>query len=243
MSNNHFTDVAAPPFMQPVVLNILSVDDDEIDRLRLKKLCRKAGMEAEFFEAANLDEMSLLLDREQFDLVFLDHNLGMDTGLDALKLLLTHEEQVQAVPIMLTSVTSYSIAVEAMRRGCADYIVKEELSTDALIKSIASAIERRALYGQLSSARASEKELKRIFQRFIVGCGPDLRLLLSRTLAGVRVVKSQARQDDSVPPSVLSDVSMLERSCKDLVAFMDDLDSVIEDTRHVTARVSPNLLQ
>ncbi|WP_261397212.1 response regulator [Leisingera aquaemixtae] len=243
MNNNHFTDVAAPPFMQPVVLNILSVDDDEIDRLRLKKLCRKAGMEAEFFEAANLDEMSLLLDREQFDLVFLDHNLGMDTGLDALKLLLTHEEQVQAVPIMLTSVTSYSIAVEAMRRGCADYIVKEELSTDALIKSIASAIERRALYGQLSSARASEKELKRIFQRFIVGCGPDLRLLLSRTLAGVRVVKSQARQDDSVPPSVLSDVSMLERSCKDLVAFMDDLDSVIEDTRHVTARVSPNLLQ
>ncbi|KIC33961.1 response regulator receiver protein [Leisingera sp. ANG-S5] len=243
MSNNRFQKGAAPPFMPPVILNILSVDDDEIDRLRLKKLCRKAGMEAEFFEAANLEEMRKLLDKEQYDLVFLDHNLGMDTGLDALKLLLSHEEQVQAVPIMLTSVTSYQTAVEAMRRGCSDYIVKEELSVDALIKSIASAIERRALYGQLSSAKASEKELKRIFQRFIVGCGPDLRLLLSRTLAGVRIVKSQARQDDSFSPAVLSDVSMLERSCKDLVAFMDDLDSVIEDTREVTARVSPTLLQ
>ncbi|WP_052257634.1 response regulator [Leisingera sp. ANG-DT] len=243
MSNNRFQKVTAPPFMPPVILNILSVDDDEIDRLRLKKLCRKAGMEAEFFEAANLEEMRKLLDKEQYDLVFLDHNLGMDTGLDALKLLLSHEEQVQAVPIMLTSVTSYQTAVEAMRRGCSDYIVKEELSMDALIKSIASAIERRALYGQLSSAKASEKELKRIFQRFIVGCGPDLRLLLSRTLAGVRIVKSQARQDDSFSPAVLSDVSMLERSCKDLVAFMDDLDSVIEDTREVTARVSPTLLQ
>lgn len=243
MSNDHLPEMKAPPFMQPVILNILSVDDDEIDRLRLRKLCRKAGMEAEFFEAANLDEMRQQLDKEQYDLVFLDHNLGMDTGLDALKLLLTHEEQVQAVPIMLTSVTSYQTAVKAMRRGCADYIVKEELSVDALIKSIASAIERRALYGQLSSARASEKELKRIFQRFIVGCGPDLRLLLSRTLAGVRVVKSQARQDDVVPPSVLADVSMLERSCRDLVAFMDDLDSVIEDTRAVTARATPNLLQ
>ncbi|UWQ79927.1 response regulator [Leisingera sp. S132] len=243
MSDNGFPEVTAPPFMQPVILNILSVDDDEIDRLRLKKLCRKAGMEAEFFEAASLDEMRRQLDQEQYDLVFLDHNLGMDTGLDALKLLLTHEDQVQAVPIMLTSVTSYQTAVEAMRRGCADYIVKEELSVDALIKSIASAIERRALYGQLSSARASEKELRRIFQRFIVGCGPDLRLLLSRTLAGVRVVKSQARQDDSFSPSVLADVTMLERSCKDLVAFMDDLDSVIDDTREVTARVSPNLLQ
>ena len=45
------------------------------------------------------------------------------------------------------------------------------------------------------------------------------------------------------PPTVLSDVSMLERSCKDLVVFMDDLDSVIEDTREFTAKASPNLLQ
>lgn len=243
MRNTQFSDMAAPPALQPVVLNILSVDDDEIDRLRLNKLCRKTGMKAEFFEAANLQEMRQHLDKEQFDLVFLDHNLGMDTGLDALKLLLAHEEQVQAVPIMLTSATSYQIAVEAMRRGCADYIVKDQLTPDALIKSIASAIERRALYGQLSSARASEQELKRIFKRFLVGCGPDLRLLLSRTLAGVRVVKSQARQDDSVPPSMLSDVSLLERSCKDLVVFMDDLESVIRETRQLTAQDTTKLLQ
>ncbi|WP_264212562.1 response regulator [Leisingera thetidis] len=243
MRNAAFSDMAAPPVLQPVMLNILSVDDDEIDRLRLNKLCSKAGMRAEFFEAANLDEMRQQLDKEHFDLVFLDHNLGMDTGLDALKLLVTHEEQVQAVPIMLTSATSYQIAVEAMRRGCADYIVKDELTTDSLIKSIASAIERRALYGQLSSARASEQELKRIFRRFIVGCGPDLRLLLSRTLAGVRVIKSQARQDGSVPPATLSDVSMLERSCKDLVVFMDDLESVIDETRQVTGKNTPSLLQ
>ncbi|MBQ4823596.1 response regulator [Leisingera sp. HS039] len=243
MRNASYSDMTAPPALQPVILNILSVDDDEIDRLRLSKLCRKAGMKAEFFEAANLEEMRQQLEIEQFDLVFLDHNLGMDTGLDALKILLTHEEQVQAVPIMLTSMTNYQIAVEAMRRGCADYIVKEELSADTLIKSIASAIERRALYGQLSSARASEKELRRIFKRFIVGCGPDLRLLLSRTLAGVRMIKTQARQDDTVPSAILSDVSLLERSCKDLVVFMDDLDSVISDTREITAKANPSLLQ
>lgn len=243
MSNTQFSNRGVPPVLQPVNLNILSVDDDEIDRLRLNKLCRKAGMTAEFHEAATLEEMRQRLDDEQFDLVFLDHNLGMETGLDALRLLVSHEDQVQAVPIMLTSATNYHIAVEAMRRGCADYIVKDELTTDSLMKSIASALERRALYGQLSSARASEKELRRIFQRFIVGCGPDLRLLLSRTLAGVRVIKSQARQDGSLPPPILSDVSMLERSCKDLVVFMDDLDSVIDDTREFTAKVSPNLLQ
>lgn len=216
---------------RPLLLNVLSVDDDEIDRMRLRKICRSAGLQIDFHEAANLQEMRQKLEEEFFDLVFLDHNLGMDTGLDALKILVTHEDQVQAVPIMLTSATSYQVAVEAMRKGCADYIVKEQLSVDALIKSVTSAIERRALYGQLSSSRASEKELKRIFERFMMGCGPEMRVLLSRTLAGLRVIKSQARVGEGADPVHLSDLSALERSCKDMVVFMDDVETVVHDCR------------
>ena len=116
----------------PGILNILSVDDDQIDRMRLKKTCQKAGLSIEFHEAANLHEMRTKLDEIYFDLIFLDHNLGMDTGLDALKIVMCHEDQVQAIPIMLTSSTDYQIAVDAMRQGCADYIVKEELSDSSV---------------------------------------------------------------------------------------------------------------
>lgn len=227
----------------PVMLNVLSVDDDEIDRLRLKTLCRKAGLTFDFHEAANLQDMRRKLDDAPFDLVFLDHNLGMDTGLEALQILQAHEDQVRALPIMLTSSTNYQIAVKAMRQGCADYIVKDELTVDALIKSVASAIERRALYGELSAARASEAELKRVFERFLMGCGPEIRVLLRRMLAGVRAIKSQAREGGDVDPAVLSDFSLLERSCKDLVVFMDDLETVLGKGRQVSGGEMPRQLQ
>ncbi|KIC13691.1 response regulator [Leisingera sp. ANG-Vp] len=228
---------------QPVLLRVLIVDDDEVDRLRLQKICSKAGLMTDFHEAANLQEMRRKLDVDSFDLVFLDHNLGMDTGLDALKILLAHEDQVQAIPIMLTSSTSYQLAVEAMRRGCADYIVKEELSVDSLIKSVAAAIERRALYGQLTSAKRAETELKQVFHRFMAGCGPELRVLLRRALASVRVIKSEAKSDGAFNPEALSDFSLLERSCKDLVVFMDDLETVIAEGWALSYSERPSSLQ
>lgn len=241
MSNMQAPEYPQPETQGPVILNVLSVDDDPIDRMRLKKTCRKAGLVVEFHEAANLQQMREKLDGTYYDLVFLDHNLGMDTGLDALKILLSHEDQVQAIPIMLTSLTNYQIAVEAMRQGCADYIVKEELSVDALVKSVASSIERRALYSQLSSTRRSENELKQIFQRFMVSCGPELRILLRRTLASVRVVKTEAKTAETVDLNMLSDFSLLERSCNDLVVFMDDLETVVGDSMKVAYSLTPTL--
>ncbi|NIZ13825.1 response regulator [Phaeobacter sp. HF9A] len=234
MSNTLVHDYALTTGAKPVLLNVLSIDDDEIDRMRLLKICRKAGLMVDFTEAANLDEMRECLEIDHFDLVFIDHDLGMDTGLDALRILLAHEDQVSAIPIMLTSSVDYHIAVEAMRRGCADYIVKDELTVDALIKSVTSAIERRALYGALTDARASETELKSIFERFMLSCGPEMRELLRRSMMGVRAVKMQARSDDSVDPTLLSNLSMFERGAKDLVAFMDDLESVVGAGRRLT---------
>lgn len=234
MSKSNIHDFAVTSQSKPILLNVLSIDDDEIDRMRLLKTCRKAGLMVDFTEAANLGEMRECLAVETYDLVFIDHNLGMDTGLDALGILLAHEEQVNAVPIMLTSSVDYHIAVEAMRRGCADYIVKDELTVDALIKSVTSAIERRALYGALSEARSSESELKSIFERFMVSCGPEMRELLRRSMMGVRAVKMQARSDDNVDPTLLANLSMFERGAKDLVVFMDDLESVVGAGRRLT---------
>jgi len=108
---------------------------------------------------------------------------------------------------------------------------------------VASAIERRALYGELSAARSSEAELKRVFDRFLMGCGPEIRVLLRRMLTSVRAVKSQARDGSTVDPAVLSDFSVLERSCKDLVVFMDDLETVLNTGRQFAGTKRPGPLQ
>lgn len=218
----------------------LTLDDDEIDRLRLMKTCRKAGLSIEFREVCNLEEFAEELDEHAFDIVFLDHNLGMDTGLDALKILRCHEDQIDAIPIMLTSVTSHHVAIDAMRSGCADYIIKEELTVDSLAKSITSAIERRVLFAELSNARAFESKLKSVIEKFMRSCGPEMREILSRNLICLRSIKNRTTWDEDLDPNLLANCTLLERGCNDLVALVDDLVSVVDTARGVSLRGQPN---
>lgn len=214
----------------------LAVDDDPIDRLRLAKICKKAGLKIHFVEVATLNEMRQQLDEHAFDIVFLDHNLGMETGLDALKILISHEDQVNAIPIMLTSVTSHAIAVQAMRDGCADYIVKEELTVSSLMKSVTSALERRILFSQLSGAQAFQRSVTDVIDRFMRTCGPEMREILSRTLDTMRGLRAINRSENTLDPVVLSNFTLLERGCKDLTVLVDDLSSVVATARGVSDR-------
>ncbi len=224
-----FPAPTAMPAM-PTRLRALVLDDDDIDHLRLQRICERAGLDLDVTEAYTIAEMREKLDTP-FDVAFIDYNLGMETGLDALKVLLGHEEQSQVIPIMLTSVTRRAIAVEAMRRGCADYLVKEELSVDSLRKSMVSAFERRMFYASISDARSFQEKMKRTISHFLTSCGPEMREILSNTLQHIR----QMRVDDSTM-TVDEHVTMLERGCKDLVVFLDDLMSIVEQSKLETAR-------
>lgn len=218
-------------------LRALVIDDDEIDHLRIQQIARKAGLDLDFVEAFTIEEMRAKLETP-FDLVFIDYNLGLETGLNALKVLQTHEEQVEAIPIMLTSVTRRTIAVEAMRRGCADYLVKEELTIDSLRKSIVSAFERRMFYAAMSDARAFHGALRRTVTRFMNTCGPDMREILSSTLKSLRRI----RAEEATAGLLDENFTTLERGCNDLIVFLDDLISLIDLSRAPLKGPVPTLL-
>ena len=206
-------------------LNILILDDMEADRARIRRLCRKAGLQFELFQAADLTEFRALLDAHEIDIAFLDYHLEMDTGLDALKMLIGHEDQVNAIPIMITSVDRHDIAVEAMRKGCADYLTKEELSVDSLRKSITSAFERRLLIAALGEAQSSRSAMHLSIMRFARTCGPQIREVLGGTLAQVRSLKRTRAIDAQVKETLFE----LEESCGDIFAFLDEVKALMED--------------
>ncbi|MHA6324233.1 response regulator [Roseivivax sp. CAU 1753] len=206
-------------------LNILVLDDMEADSARLRRLCRKAGLQFQLFEARDLAEFRAVIDTQQIDIAFLDYHLEMDNGLDALKLLISHEDQVNAIPIMITSVDRHDIAVEAMRKGCADYLTKEELSVDTLRKSITSAFERRLLIAALGEAQSSRSAMHLSILRFARTCGPQIRGVVGTTLSQVRSLKRAQALDAKVKDSLTS----LEESCGNIYAFLDDVKSLMDD--------------
>ncbi|MNZ12159.1 Alginate biosynthesis transcriptional regulatory protein AlgB [compost metagenome] len=135
--------------MEPVTENqgrILLVDD-EAAILRTFRYC----LEDEGYSvatAASAPQAEALLQRQVFDLCFLDLRLGEDNGLDVLA-----QMRVQAPWMRVVIVTAHSAvdtAVDAMQAGAADYLVKP-CSPDQLRMAAAKQLEMRQLTARLEA--------------------------------------------------------------------------------------------
>jgi len=177
---------------QASIMQILILDDSEIDRTRIFRLCKDAGLTFEATEAASLDDMRQALSARQFDIVFVDYLLTNEDGLDAINLLNEFTEQ-NAVSIMIAGEGQIGVAVEAMRRGCSDYLTKSELSVAGLQKSIATAIERQAMGLSLNAERAKRLALETAVRQYAQTCSAEMRSILSGTLRRLRSLRSETK--------------------------------------------------
>lgn len=96
-----------------------------------------------------------LLQRQVFDLCFLDLRLGGESGLDVLQQLRSQAPWMRV--IIVTALSAVDTAVDAMQAGAADYLVKP-CSPDQLCLAAAKQLEVRRLAARLE---ALEGELNR----------------------------------------------------------------------------------
>lgn len=148
-------------------LQILVLEDNETDRTRLKRVIFQSGLIADVTEAEDIDSFRTCLRAQAYDIVFIDFWLDFESGIDALHLLLAEPGQERAMPIMLSRAVAPDVIIEAMRAGCADYIVKDDLNVAALRTCIGGAFERRVLVG----ATREDRELRRAIRRFVERLG------------------------------------------------------------------------
>jgi NtrC-family two-component system response regulator AlgB len=113
-------EIAAEKKEGPSPLNILVVDDE----LNIRKMLA-FSLEAEghhVFSVSNFQDAVHEASRRSFDLAFVDLRLGTADGLDLIPALLAQAPWLKVV--VITAYASIDSAVEAMRRGAADYIPK-----------------------------------------------------------------------------------------------------------------------
>ena len=133
---------------------ILVVDDDDAHRGMLRTMLRSWGYTVE--EATDGDEAVDLVREKSFDAVLTDVRMARMDGIHALKNILEYNP---ALPVVLmTAYSSVETAVEALRLGAYDYLVKPldfEALRHALEKAIEHSrlsVENRELRRQLSDA-------------------------------------------------------------------------------------------
>jgi len=123
------------PIQDFPIKRILIVDEEESDRILLKKALERAGYFCKDVE--NAEKAIVLVESEAFDLVIADISMpGMD-GVDLLNKVKAFDQKIDV--ILMTGCTSKYSYVEIMDAGVSDYITKplNLNSTLARIKRIA----------------------------------------------------------------------------------------------------------
>jgi CheY-like chemotaxis protein len=86
----------------------------------------------------------------QFDLILMDYFLPHRTGLEIARQIF--EENIKIPIIILTANRDFRAAVEAIKYGAEDYILKEEISDTVLPRTIINVLERTKLKNQIAKA-------------------------------------------------------------------------------------------
>jgi len=130
--------------------------DDEAAILRTFRYC----LEDEGYDVAGASsaaQAEALLQRQVFDLCFLDLRLGEDNGLDLLA-----QMRIQAPWMRVVIVTAHSAvdtAVDAIQAGAADYLVKP-CTPDQLRLAAAKQLEVRTLAARLEALEGEVRKAK-----------------------------------------------------------------------------------
>ena len=150
-------------------LRILLVEDSATDAKLVLQEIRRAGHTIEFERVEDAGAMRLALEKSKWDVVISDWSMPRFSALAALTLL---KEKRVGIPFIIASgMVGEEAAVEAMRAGADDYVLKDKLRRlPAAIERAVREYESRGAHQHTEEARrASEFKFSRLAESGILG--------------------------------------------------------------------------
>lgn len=186
---------------------ILYVDDYPLDRLLVRDALEREHSGFHITEATSREEFEARLAENGYDLVLSDFNI---LGFDGLEVIEAVRAQHPDLPVVIVTGTgSEEIAVEAMKRGAADYVIKTPSHIRRLPHSIEAVIHQQRLADQhqrtQDALRESEERLRSFMdastQSFTVW---DSELnLVTINKAALRFFPAETREEDLLGKNML----------------------------------------
>ena len=133
--------------------SVLVVDDEETVRNLLSLICTRAGARAELAE--NGKQAQTMLGQKRYAAALLDKNLPDMTGLQLLSHIKAQSPKTEC--LIVTGYASTDSAIEAVRLGAFDYIVKP-FDVVTVQHRVKLALERQRLADELEAAVATMKQ-------------------------------------------------------------------------------------
>jgi signal transduction histidine kinase len=223
-------------------LRILLIDDNQDDRfLTLRELRRKFS-ELEVREVLDAKGFEEALDNWNFDLVITDYQLGWSVGLELLHAVKSRYPDCPVV--MFTNTGNEEIAVDAMKSGLDDYIVKAPNRYMRVPIAVSIALERAAarrakvrmeaershLLEQERAARSEAEVANRLKDEFLATLSHELRTPLNAMLGWVQLLRMGNLDEVNYARAVKT----IERNTQTLTRLIEDL---LDVSRIITGKL------
>jgi signal transduction histidine kinase len=150
--------------MSSTTLRVLLLDDNPHDRdLTRRELCKEFS-DVRAIQPLDDTEFRRALQTEDFELVITDYNLKWSNGMDIVRAVKSLRPQCPV--IMFTATGTQEVAVEAMKAGLDDYVIKSAKHYVRLAVAVRSCLDRAEI--RLRALR-SETRLQTLLDRLNVG--------------------------------------------------------------------------
>ena len=144
--------------MESSPLKILLVEDNPADADLLQEILEESNeTQWSLVHVERLKDALQVLNEDHFDAILLDLSLPDKQGVSTVAQ--THEAAPDLPIVVLTGLNDRVIALEALRHGAQDYLVKGKIDTNLLLRAIHHGIERAQTFKKL---RHSEEQLQRL---------------------------------------------------------------------------------
>lgn len=150
--------------MAPSTLRLIVLDDNPHDRQLTLRELRKEFPDVEAIEPLDDSEFRDALANAAFDIVVTDFNLQWSNGVNIVRAV--KEAFPQCPVIMFTATGTQEVAVEAMKAGLDDYVIKSPKHYLRLAVAVRSCLDRAEI--RLRALR-SETRLHTLLERLNVG--------------------------------------------------------------------------
>ncbi|MCX6078818.1 MAG: PAS domain S-box protein [Chloroflexi bacterium] len=208
------------------LINLLIVEDSEHDAILLAHDLRKAGFEINMLRVQTAQEMQTALAAENLDAVISDYNLPVFSAPRALEIL---RQSGKDLPFIVVSGTiGEATAVEIMRSGAHDYLMKGNLNrlAEVLRREIREARGRDDSRRAEIALKESEEQLRLLFERssdaiFIIE--KKTGRYLNANLAAEKLTGMTVEELKALTSAEVIKTQAVEASLKDVLIASDSL--------------------
>jgi signal transduction histidine kinase len=215
-------------------LAILLIEDDLAEARFLQEILK--GFRVKQFNLVHvkrLAEALQKLEQDGFDVILLDLTLPDSQGLASLKSIIYSAPDLPVV--VLTNTNDDELAIEAVRQGAQDYLVKRKVNGEGLVRSLRYAIERKrvaqtlreenqALVCQVRERTAEldkVRELNQIKSEFVSMLSHDFRNPINTVLASAGLL--QERESKLTEQQKLALFQMIRSASNNMVRLLDEV--------------------